>query len=802
MALINNNALIVQPQNVQTQFNDSFKTYDTTNNWSQVVASGDIVQLDGNAASSSYLVISKDPLTASGDVTSVTTQAAFTGPLETTVGLSMSQRILGQETSLELVSTDTPLSSYSEVAISSISQSTTILSVTTVTPHNLSAGQRIGIYGVTSDSRLNYSSLVVSSIISPTQINATAGPNGTIVSLSTGSYSQGYLYFRPAMGYAVDGISEVFESTTATTASMYVRADGGDAYPSGTTSGSHSVTIGNTASVSLASTAAYTYAFLPTNEYRFLLQSDKVQFYDVAPDTSTQQPSARLNRTSIVPSASKTYKLRIRATNNKGLTIPNAKIVSAARSSSTTTAVITTATAHGLTGGDFVVITGIRNGSEFVPITTPVQITSVTTNTITLPYSGTSATITSYGGLVARAQGGNLPAGFAGAGAGAAIQSATVTATELTLVSSGTFAVSIGDYVNVYGCRVDGTGTDLGIDGVYKVANIVTTTATLIPIGGTVLPAAFASTNCGGALIKRTDTRISYARIQQALRERVEILNKSDAFSGIPVTVNAGTVTTVTTVGTVSSITAGSITPQSSNVYSLVTSTNLAASATYSGATILAASGTTSTTQYNTQLVIGVSHTAGLTPGQLYLDVGTEASSTTPSTWYTALSVPIPSNANWQYFSVPLTTRYYRFRFVNGATAQTNFRLSTLTTYNGGGLSGQMAFPMNIQYPLSTTALAANAVFTGVTMDFGDTMNAYQTITAIAFADQASAANGLQIQISRDGTTWRVAQQTAVVANTLTTITASILYRYVRIVYTNGTTLQGSFTLDAQADAQ
>ncbi|CAB4135598.1 hypothetical protein UFOVP285_87, partial [uncultured Caudovirales phage] len=49
MALINNNELSVQPQNITTQFRESFETYNTTTVWSQSVASGDIVQLDGNA---------------------------------------------------------------------------------------------------------------------------------------------------------------------------------------------------------------------------------------------------------------------------------------------------------------------------------------------------------------------------------------------------------------------------------------------------------------------------------------------------------------------------------------------------------------------------------------------------------------------------------------------------------------------------------------------------------------------------------------------------------------------------------
>ena len=228
----------------------------------------------------------------------------------------------------------------------------------------------------------------------------------------------------------------------------------------------------------------------------------------------------------------------------------------------------------------------------------------------------------------------------------------------------------------------------------------------------------------------------------------------------------------------------------------------MAANATFTGTSQNVAASTTSTTVYYTQIVIGVSHTAGLVPGQLYLDLGTETTSTAPTVWYQALAVPIPSNANWQQFSVPFSTRYYRLRFINGATAQTNFRISSYITYNGGALSNPYSFPTNLQYALSTTNLAISATFTSATLDFGDTMNVYQSINAIVFADQASAANGLQIQVSRDGTNWRVAAQVAVVASTYTTLNASLFLRYARIVYINGTVAQTSFALDAQVESQ
>ena len=46
-----------------TKFRDAFEAFDTTTRWNAVqIAPGDIVQVDGNVAGASYIVISKDPL--------------------------------------------------------------------------------------------------------------------------------------------------------------------------------------------------------------------------------------------------------------------------------------------------------------------------------------------------------------------------------------------------------------------------------------------------------------------------------------------------------------------------------------------------------------------------------------------------------------------------------------------------------------------------------------------------------------------------------------------------------------------
>jgi hypothetical protein len=780
-----NNPLPVAPVNITGKFRESFENFTPGVNWLLTTGTGDIVQTDGNAVSASYLVISKNPLTANTE-TSLTYNGSFPMPIETAVGLSMSQRTLGQELSMELVSTEAPTPPVPDIAISSIVQATTTLTVTTAAAHGLVPGKRIGIRGITSDSRFNYPSVVVATTPSLTTFTVTAGPVGTITSVTAGPYTnQGFVYFRSALGYAQNGMSEIFENASATNASAYVRSAAGDVLPSGTASGNQSLTVASTASVQ-AIASAYTYSFLPTSEYRFILKSDMAQALDVSVDSSTALPGSRQLRTQVIPDPSKDYTLRFRFTNNDSLPVPNGKIVSAAKSGTTTTT-ITTETAHGLTTGDWVNVYGIGNSTDFPNVTTAVQVLSTpTTTTFTMIIAG-AVTATSAGGLVARQQG---SLGIQGTQTTVPAQ-ASSTATQLTLIGNGSWTLVIGDYVNVYGLRNRSTGADLGFDGVYKVVDQVTSTLTLEPLTGTTLPSPLTLINTGGAVIKRTDARISFVRIYEYLRERVEVQPNGAIAASVPVQVNGGNI----------SVSGSGVIPQSNNSYALQSSTNLAAGATFTGTAQNIAATTTSSTVYITQLVIGVNHTAGLVPGQLYLDLGTETTSTAPTVWYQALAVAIPSNANWQQFSVPISTRYYRLRFINGATAQTNFRLSSFLTYNGGALSNPYSYPVNIQYQLSATALAANATFTSVTLDYGDTMNIYQTITALAFSDQASASNGFKIQISRDGTNWRDAVSASVTANTLSVITVHLSYRYARVVYTNGATLQGSFNLDAHVDA-
>lgn len=727
------NPMPVEPKNIITSFRESFETYNTSTVWNQSVASGDIVQLDGNAVSASYLVISKDPLSADTE-TYIETQNTFPVPLEAMVGLGMSQRVLGQELSVEYVSTGTPIPLPSDIAISSISQSTTTLTVTTSTAHGLVAGMRIGIRGITSDSRLNYPCLVVNNITSSTVFTVTAGPAGTITSLTVGPYtSQGFVYFRSAMGGAPDGYSQIFENATTTQSSMYVRSESGDVYPSGTASGNHSMTSGSTASVQ-AVAANYSYAFVPTTEFRSLLQADRVQCYDIGIDTANQ-PAARRNVTQVVPSPTQNYKIRFRFTNDKSLTVPVAKIVSASKSGSTT-ATITTATAHGLTTGDYVYTTGIRNGTDFPPITTAAVVASTpTSTTFTVVMGSTTPTTTSYGGLVARGNGGNLPAGFAGAGSGAALQTVTVSSTQVTLTSSGNFSVVVGDYVNLYGCRDNSTGADLGVDGVYKVASVVTTTAILIPIGSTVLPSPFGSTACGGALIKRTDARISYVRLFEYLREKVEVLNKSDSFSGIPVMPNGGTISTVSTISTAQLA--------YNNIVNDITSAALASTATSSAIT---PGSTALSTEYN----VIVTAVSGTNPT---LDVVVQESDDSGTNWFDVYHFP-RITATGQYRSPLMPYIGNRIRYVRTVGGS-----SPSFTNSVNRIQSQTSNPLQRQFFDRTVApntlnSTSPSFFTEGCADLMILVNMGAiTTTAPTFALQVSVDNTNWVQLGSDITT-------------------------------------------------
>lgn len=91
----------------------------------------------------------------------------------------------------------------------------------------------------------------------------------------------------------------------------------------------------------------------------------------------------------------------------------------------------------------------------------------------------------------------------------------------------------------------------------------------------------------------------------------------------------------------------------------------------------------------------------------------------------------------------------------------------------------------------STSVLGAGATFTGT----ADDALLYSEIRVNVIASHASATDGLSIQQSSNGTNWDITDTYTIPATTGKTFVVPRQARYIRIVYTNGGTLQTSFRL-------
>lgn len=550
--------------NIPTKFKETFETW-PNDNWTQSQSpSGsntDLIFLDGNALAASYLVISKDPF-AQGTDTYVDTTSKFSMPAEVVAGLHLSQTAWGHDASIEFIEADY-VADLPNIAIAGLSQIATAVTVDTVAPHNLVPGHRIGISDC-SDSRFNYPSLVVSSIPTPTQFVCTGGPNGVLSGLTAIASvpgAKGSVFRRSALSLSKNGTALHFESPTNTLGFFYSRASAGDVFPFGSGTGNSIITrqatsVGSSGSTALTS-AAYTYAWSPTTEYKLTCLADRLQWTDSAVDT-TAAGSARLTRTQIIPDPFKEYFIRFKLNAQQSVTVPGANIQSIAKTASAT-ATVTTFTPHGLVSNDLVVGFGVANATAFPALTTPAAVTVTSSTQFTVTW-GSSTTATSYGGFIGRANGTcPLPGAVS-----QAIQSAVKTTLvdgshQVVLVGSASWSgVAIGDHVNLYGVRDSSTNNLLGIDGVWKVANIATTTLTLVNVNSfSPVVADFNNPACAGGVIKRTEMRISYFRVFEFERQRFEMLARpsGDVAAAAPIVIQGGTLPSVTTVGTLTTCT-------------------------------------------------------------------------------------------------------------------------------------------------------------------------------------------------------------------------------------------------------
>ena len=743
-------------------------------------ASGDLIQLEGNAIGASYLALSLDPLTA-GTETYIESDAIFGMPIDVGVGIHLSQRTYGQEASVALVSyDDTPLTPPAEVQISSIQQATTTLTVTTAAAHNLKVGQRIGIYGVNNDSRLNYAALVVATCPTATQFTATAGPQGTIASLTVGPFSPtaAFVYARDAMSNAVNGTSMVFESATATEASFYAKSEGGDAVPLvGSANGKHSATITSTTTAYPVTATTGQYIGRPSAMQCLSLQADRVVWSDEAIDTAGQS-TTRASFKQVVPSPDALYKMRIKVANRKGFTVPVGKVTSAAKTGTTTATVV--CPSHGLTTGDYVVIYGNRDQTNFANLTTATVVASVVdANTFTIVW-GSAVTATGYGGTVARVQGQQVLQGVTTQVA----QSYSITSSIMTVVGNATWAgVSIGDLVNIHGARVDTTGVDAGIDGTYRVRDLVTTSLVLEPVGSTTIPATQSSVNIGGSIIKRTDMRISFVRLFDYERLRVEALPRpsGDSASAFPIAVQTGALSSVGTVTTCSTVT----------TVGSMTSGNLGIPGTIADVASAALTTTTTTSAFTPtygcsyEVSIPVTAVSGTTPT---LDVGIEESDDSGTNWFRVYDFP-RITATGMYRSPKLPLVGNRVRYVQTVTGTTPSFTRAVNRQQSSDSAPFMRQLIDRTVTLTTLSSATPSINTQ------QCRNAQLVINLGA----ATTPPALQLQGSDDnGATWYAigSPLTGVASSTVQTTVNNIQSGLLRaIVTTVGATVTAGYVL-------
>lgn len=216
-----------------------------------------------------------------------------------------------------------------------------------------------------------------------------------------------------------------------------------------------------------------------------------------------------------------------------------------------------------------------------------------------------------------------------------------------------------------------------------------------------------------------------------------------------------------------------------------LSATNLGVSGLYTQPTVDLS---TNTALRGTRHRPSVQHTAGLTPGVLILEESQDNFTTTKETF----RCPIPSDGLMHTFDVPQHMRYYRWKFQNGATAQTLFWLSDILTRGEGpsDVDKVLTFPLTAA---AGQALAGAAVFTGPTLDLGGN-HQWDQVKALVRSDQVNAASGLTLQQSQDGTSWyTVSAPVNLVAGTAVVIEQPVLARYIRLVNTNGATAATAF---------
>ena len=513
------------------------------------VSGGDfIVQRKGNNGVT-IVELSADPLGVSND-SYITYRKGVSTPFYLESLLSINQRSRHQFFSLQMVDNDGINPAFSiqdpSIAITAISQTTTVLTVTLATATTLERGEYFSITGI-ADTRFNYQNCTINTLSSDKKtITVTIADDIAILSLTVTPVVTGGM-FVPVARRTYNTMGYKFSGSAATTAAVRSRGVSNTTRNSGSISTSFPITIATTApainnggngQVEIKATSAFGIEF----------DRNSLRFMDYGVDSASGTATVRQIFEQGLPNGDSLYFPMIRSTTAVNPSRPVAKIISAVKATAITTATITTASAHGLQTGALVEIQGVRDQTNF-PATTGQAVTVVDATTFTVVI-GPAAIATSYGGAVIQRSGQQVFSGFSSQ----AIQSFNIDADGiLTVIGSATWTtVVVGEYVNIYGMRADLTGADLGLDGSYELIDITTTTAKLRAIKGLdglrvlggngiqVTPnlPQTASTNCGGAIVMRSTIHVNDIRLEEYSTDITKIWGQGESAIDKSVPVN------------------------------------------------------------------------------------------------------------------------------------------------------------------------------------------------------------------------------------------------------------------------
>lgn len=486
----------------------------------------------GNSSGASYLRINLDPTKVDTEFR-MTSKAFYQFPIRIGFGISLSQRIVGQECAVELVGCDSDgivdeNAAFSSIPISgTVTIASNVATVNTATAHGLRGGDRICLVG-NAENRLNVGPVVVT-VVNATQFTVPC-------TLASATYAAGgNIVWADPLAYAYNGVSLLCENATATNASFVARRNG-------TSFRSLNSTITTTAATQ-TNTAPYTDAFNSSGDFELLAGIEDVEFITRTSD-GIATPGGVGRYSQGIPDDGKFYKLRLRFRQLPNFSNIIANVSTAAKTG-TTTATFVTDVPHGLVTGQYVTVYGMRDQTNFPNLSTAVAVTVVDSVTFTA-VCGTATTTNTTGGVVCAWNGSvTLPGAI-----NLSIQSIQRTSNVLTVTMNTTASGLLpGEYCYLGG--MDGSGA--AYNGAYKVLRMTGSTYELESVG-----VDFGSISCGGAVVKLTDVRMNYIRSMDYTRHIVEMSNGRGAIDmsrAVPIQGNISTVTTVTGVTTVTTVT-------------------------------------------------------------------------------------------------------------------------------------------------------------------------------------------------------------------------------------------------------